>query len=619
MWLANPLHKIREEWVQALTLRLELYNEQEQLNECDLSVIVAMISILLRNTTPQTCPALPTITLLLKCMAEGGMSAWIEREILFEPLFHLLEDESLLRREPKTLLRIVETFLCATAADTKENAGGSPLEGIQQGSTASISSRLVGLGITPVLNTLLQRLLNLEAASADEEADSTFVRHSIMSAVCGIYRNLSAGYAHHLREVGTVELLLAVLEAMAAYTVIVAAASRALVKFVFDVDSLRALRDNNRVISAAATALAHQISLRKTKQSIRTEDREQGEESEASYLLLLVSRLCSVIGLVVQGSPSHREYFVQHHTSLLEELVNQFVANTPHRPPLPGASSPISDGGEQGEMTVVQGAVWLVGVAATSPHCNLEFVMRVAAMLVRYLTELEFTPATRLNAIYVLMCISNLSCHFHRMEDDNESSDELLELFNTLGPILAGFLFEGDVEATVEATRVLGNVSYTSAGRDWMEANRCDEVVVIFAGHEDLRIVYNCFGILLNLTAGTRCRVVEDPQLLKMLLQHTDRYTRRDDIDKAAAEEGSRLRQTQGAGGGLHRIHNLTPLSPRDLKDAGSSATSIDAPEALAKDYAEQTADLVEKLLMNVKGLVLCAADEEAEESEEES
>ncbi|KEG06401.1 hypothetical protein DQ04_14101010 [Trypanosoma grayi] len=172
------------------------------------------------------------------------------------------------------------------------------------------------------------------------------------------------------------------------------------------------------------------------------------------------------------------------------------------------------------------------------------------------------------------MCLSNLSFFFAALEKTEGGADALVEIYATMGLILAGVLFDGDTEATVEATRVLGNMSLTNAGRDWMESCRCDEVCVVFLGHEDPRIVYNCFGVLLNLTAADTCRVATDPELMHMLLQHTGRYTREDGI---AAEKAREMRRRE-------------------------SVTSSEGEKELS--YTDQIADVVEKLLLNLSGLV---------------
>jgi hypothetical protein len=131
------------------------------------------------------------------------------------------------------------------------------------------------------------------------------------------------------------------------------------------------------------------------------------------------------------------------------------------------------------------------------------------------------------------MCLSNFSFYYNSLY----VADDLDAMLELLGPIVAGLLFEGDVEAMVEATRILGNVSGTHAGREWIERNKCDEVCIIFLGHEDYRVVYNCFGVILNLTATDHCRIAEDAELCQMLLQHTSRFHTLDLSERPDSDE----------------------------------------------------------------------------------
>ena len=119
-------------------------------------------------------------------------------------------------------------------------------------------------------------------------------------------------------------------------------------------------------------------------------------------------------------------------------------------------------------------------------------------------------------------------------EDDGEHEDDVERPIEqgTRGAIVTalcltvcGFLFEGDSEATLEATRILGNLSRTFEGQMWMEENGADEALVLFLGHEDLRLVYNSLGVLLNLTSDPDANpsICRNAEALSLLLQHTSR------------------------------------------------------------------------------------------------
>lgn len=123
---------------------------------------------------------------------------------------------------------------------------------------------------------------------------------------------------------------------------------------------------------------------------------------------------------------------------------------------------------------------------------------------------------------YTLVCLSNLSFYLPMMDDEDELKETLAV---TLCLSVAGFLFEGDVEATLEATRILGNLSRTRECRRWMEENEAGDALVLFLGHEDTRLVYNCLGVLLNLTADEEesPSVCSNPDAVSLLLKHTQR------------------------------------------------------------------------------------------------
>lgn len=233
----------------------------------------------------------------------------------------------------------------------------------------------------------------------------------------------------------------------------------------------------------------------------------------------------------------------------------------------------------------------------------------------------HFVALTRPTLLYTLMAISNLSFFFgsiqeQRAEDvkgggepvasleegdmnasrssreehlarrekgtrDQEETKKkkdtvarLVELYEPLALTTASILFSGDAEAAVEATRIISNICFTPAGADWVEEHRLDEVLVLFMGHEDRRIVYNCASALLNLTAGITCRIVEDPDLLSMLLSYTRHWTK-------SAEE-------------TKEESNNVIMDPK----------KVVLPISMEKSYRKQIADVVDRLLHNISGLL---------------
>eukprot|EP00796_Vickermania_ingenoplastis_P011910 gene11910-8192_t len=283
--------------------------------------------------------------------------------------------------------------------------------------------------------------------------------------------------------------------------------------------------------------------------------------------------------------------------------------------------------GDPTDLPLMQAIVWLVGVMGMSAHCDTAVVLEGVPILTQLLQDVALTPQTRPTVLYALMAMSNLSFFFGAIEDryhDDDDVDEaqeegkdedegsrsakrdreqsrrdnerLIAMYEPLGMTVAGVLFAGDVEAAVEATRILSNMCYTIAGADWVEMNKCDEVLVLFMGHEDLRIVYNSTGALLNLTAGTSCRVVEDQSLLQMLLQYTGRFTSQTSVEEAASEEKKLL---------LQQRHALPqPGSNASAPRILTEAEAAEEAEQLAGSYAEQIAAVVDRLLQNIKGLL---------------
>jgi hypothetical protein len=91
----------------------------------------------------------------------------------------------------------------------------------------------------------------------------------------------------------------------------------------------------------------------------------------------------------------------------------------------------------------------------------------------------------------------------HESRSDELCSSVALLWLENLLPCLLGIFFndESSAEALVEATRALGNISRTSEGVRACRQHRVDEVVCALLNHSDPRIVYNCLGVITNLSA----------------------------------------------------------------------------------------------------------------------
>ncbi|TPP53661.1 hypothetical protein CGC21_37560 [Leishmania donovani] len=392
----------------------------------------------------------------------------------------------------------------------------------------NLCDHLVCLGFLPTLQRISDHALAQCAPSNGDRAGSSTANAlaSLLPIIGTLYRCFAQSYPEELRGLGVLGTLTSMLNMCATDAATVEAAARTLVKLTFVDECLAEMQAGTAVIAAAAHALRSQLF------------RTHADTPQESSIELLVSRLCGVMARVAEDSTEQQEYLVSTSmVHLLEALTTRYVTVSG---PADLELEHFSDSLPLPPSPVLQAVVWVLGIASMSPQCPLQLVRSVTPPLVRLLAVLRKTPNMQLTAVYVLMCLSNLSYFFGAFEsleparsenDGGYASDWLPSLYSSLGLLLAHYLFEDNAEATVEATRILGNISYTNAGRDWMEANHCDEVTVLFLGHEDLRIVYNCCGVLLNLTAASPCRIVQDPELLQTMLSYTSRYTDQDRVE----------------------------------------------------------------------------------------
>ncbi|ESL06736.1 hypothetical protein TRSC58_05587 [Trypanosoma rangeli SC58] len=529
LWLANPHHHL---WDTTVTRLQDLVTSPKT----EAQVVVSAASVLLRQSELRNLLGLPLVVRRLHEFCEGGkerqlLEDALIRESLIQPLLHLAKSEELLITHTSVLWDVLEIFRsCSAKSDV-------------------ILTQLVSLGLIPVANAMVKHILSSVPDSPSKAlSPSSNLLYVLLPPLCLLYRNFSTQYSQLLRKLGSLDLLVDVLDRFREDGDVVQAAARAMAKTVFDDCSLEHYQKGNRACRVVVAAL----------------------EANLDVGGLAVSRLCGTLARMVEGSRELRDWFMRHHQPMLVRLVQTYV--TPQRAAATANAELPYDAEEAQQEDLLQNITWLVGVAAISAECSTSFVLEITPLLVEFVKDLD-VKKWRLAFIYTLMCLSNFSFFFDALERMENGKEALVEIYATVGLILAGVLFDGDTEAAVEATRILGNMSLTNVGRDWMESNRCDEVCIVFLGHEDPRIVYNCFGVLLNLTAANACRVASDPQLMQMLLQHTGRYTREECIAAEKVKESSRC----------------MTVSSTD-EDGGLS-------------YIDQIADIVEKLLLNLSGL----------------
>nr|CCC94879.1 conserved hypothetical protein [Trypanosoma congolense IL3000] len=506
----------------------------------DPRVSVRAASILLHHCDASAFPSLPVVSRRLHELCEVGLEGHFLEDVLLQeeliqPMIQLLSNEELLLRQPSVLWDILEAFKSCS-------------------NNEAVMGQMATLGAIPGVNSLVQNIMQLfgDPSSFPSEvspANKNLTR-SLLSPACLLLREFSTSHSQQLYKLGSLGRIVDILERFRDDVDVVEAAARTMARVVSNDTCLEYYRDNIHTCSVVVAAL----------------------EANMEIGGIIVTRLCSVLARLVECSREIRDWFMERqHQTLLRLVRTHIVQLTAANE---DAESYRVDPEAVQQEELLQSVTWLVGVAMMSSSCSTAFVREITPLLVGFLKDFNVSK-WHLTFIYTLMCLSNLSFFFAALEKAENGPSELRQLYETLGPILAGVIFDGDAEATVEATRVLGNISLTNVGRDWMESNRCDEVCIVFLGHEDPRIVYNCFGVLLNLTAADTCRAAADPDLTQTILQHTARYTRAETI---AEEKEREFRRRQGS-------------TVKGLIEGVS--------------YTDQIADVVEKLLLNISGLIL--------------
>ena len=170
------------------------------------------------------------------------------------------------------------------------------------------------------------------------------------------------------------------------------------------------------------------------------------------------------------------------------------------------------------EMELLQGLLRFVAAATLDEGAGRQLVTLATEAVLDVIKdkELETSQDVVLNSLFTL---SNLSFYYPTLADT-----EVERVTDAVGPLVAAIMFHTDVEGTVEASRLLGNLTATPAGALWAEESRLDEVCLLYVSHEDPRIVYNCFGVLLNLTSRPGARLFNDAELCRQLLDQTAKH-----------------------------------------------------------------------------------------------
>jgi hypothetical protein len=342
---------------------------------------------------------------------------------------------------------------------------------------SAIMQHFVTIGVLPVLN-----LLAAQYAASGEEA--------VMVHAATLLRNISVDYGHHMLKVGSLPVLCSLFEKCIAHKEVISLASRATAKLVYDDACLAWFSEN-------------------------TEETRKLCKAASSFMgsRMIASRLIgTTLTRILEESPQTRHVVANDMPQFLQQVV-EMLKTVDSRS---GSSAEDSD--------VVQGMLRFVAAATLDEAAGRQLVALAtdAVMEVVQDKELETSREVVLNSLFTLC---NLSFYYPSLGED-----DLERLTDSVGPLVAAIIFDGDVEGSVEATRLLGNLTATPVGARWAEKNRLDEACLLYVNHEDPRIVYNCFGVLLNLTSRPGARLFNDAELCRQLLDQTGlRHTTTED------------------------------------------------------------------------------------------
>ena len=117
-----------------------------------------------------------------------------------------------------------------------------------------------------------------------------------------------------------------------------------------------------------------------------------------------------------------------------------------------------------------------------------------------------------------LLCLANLTYYFPVLD-----GTPLLEpMLDSAAPVIFGSVLSPDADLAAAAARGLSNLTVVAAGRQWIENNRVDEVMMLLLAHPDDRVKFSCVGAFVNLTSDPNAKVFvnqEEDSVLEQLSQ----------------------------------------------------------------------------------------------------
>lgn len=357
-----------------------------------------------------------------------------------------VRDEMLFDAVIQTVNSAADLALVAPAAAALRYASGE----------AALQKHLITLGALVAVKAALRRL-------GDESVENcTQVFVYLVTSV----RNFSVSYAHHVAKLSLVkDLFPTMLLKFSTSTDAVSALARAAGKLAFDDECAAELRAGGpALVIAFTTALSQHRSNRLV----------------VSRLSLALAHLLhnDVDGSLATSGDAH----------ITEVIADQLSA----------VVSVLDDTAQEGE-ELLTNVVRLIANLCIDEAVGRELQRHelIVTWLLRVVRDRDIDTSADL-ILNSLIAICNLSFFF----SNDTTRDEVVA---ELGVLVAALLFSPNADGALEATRILGNVSRLGKGRAWVEANRIDEVCSVLLAHSDERIVFNCLGVFLNLTAAGPC------------------------------------------------------------------------------------------------------------------
>ncbi|KAG2431305.1 hypothetical protein HYH02_013436 [Chlamydomonas schloesseri] len=415
-------------------------------------------------------PLLQTAKLLYRLSKDGGNDALFRREGLLEPLVHTVHIMVASARGSSNPANMHEPLVYMNGC--LKNISNEP----------SNQKSLVKLGSLHVLAALLQQLAE-QAKSGDEALTESCGQVAVQAS--GVLRNLAvpAQNAPAFLAAGVLPALRAAVSALSGHTEVVLNAGRILSKLTLHDGCQDAISTDPEYAPLLIQLL--------------------GQYADNRAILL---RVAFVLGNLTTNSNEYREQVCNVPFALVT------VVGILQRYAFGGGPQP------EGAATGGSAAADRLAKAASHEDCLVK-VLRLAANLAiwqeagRTLAEEEhvanallallerysFEAAEEL-VLNTVCALTNLSFYQSEQQPGGFTNRVLLLPPSRLLPRITPLLLCDNEEAVVEAARVYGNFSRSADVRDYMQATRVVEALVLLLDHSNAEVLYSVCGTLINFT-----------------------------------------------------------------------------------------------------------------------